>query len=124
MSSCLCCATSTAGTPCRSRIRHRALNYGRHERDRFQPLLPAALVSKVHFRRAPGKPLPAQRQRADAAWSKVRSAVKHVFATQKHRMGLFIGTIGIERARAKIGLANIAFNFKRFPYWENRPGTT
>lgn len=26
-------------------------------------------------------------------------------------MGLFIRTIGIERAKAKIGLANIAFNY-------------
>lgn len=86
-------------------------------------ILRAGRVSKIHFRRAPGKPLPAQRQRANAARSKVRSAVEHVFATQKHRMGLSIRTMGIERARAKIGLANIAFNFKRFLYWENRPST-
>lgn len=83
----------------------------------------AGRVSKIHFRRAPGKPLPAQRQRANAARSRVRSAVEHVFATQKHRMGLFIRTIGIERAKAKIGLANIAFNFKRFLYWESRLST-
>ena len=82
-------------------------------------ILRAGRVSKIHFRRSPGKPLPAQRQSANAARSKVRSAVEHVFATQKHRMGLFIRTIGIERAKAKIGLANIAFNFKRFLYWES-----
>ena len=86
-------------------------------------ILRAGLVSKIHFRRAPGKPLPTQRQRANAARSKIRSAVEHVFATQKHRMGLFIRTIGIKRARAKIGLANIAFNFKRFLYWETRSST-
>jgi IS5 family transposase len=87
-------------------------------------ILRAGRVSKIHFRRSPGKPLPAQRQRANAARSKVRSAVEHVFATQKHRMSLFIRTIGIERAKAKIGLANIAFNFKRFLYWESRPAAT
>jgi hypothetical protein len=87
-------------------------------------ILRAGRVSKIHFRRAPGKPLPTQRQRANAARSKVRSAVEHVFATQKHRMGLFIRTIGIERARVKIRLANIAFNFKRFIYWETRASTT
>jgi hypothetical protein len=43
--------------------------------------------------------------------------------TQKHRMDLFIRTIGIERARTKIGLVNNAFNFKRFLYWETRPST-
>ncbi|MEJ2411332.1 MAG: transposase [Novosphingobium sp.] len=77
----------------------------------------------MHFRRAPGKPLPDQRQRANAARSRVRSAVEHVFATQKHRMGLFIRTIGMERARAQIGLANIAFNFKRCLYRECRPNS-
>lgn len=86
-------------------------------------ILRAGRISKIHFRRAPGKPLPTQRQRANAARSKVRSAVEHVFATQKHRMGLFIRTIGIERAKVKIGLANIAFNFKRFIYWEARANT-
>lgn len=86
-------------------------------------ILRAGRVSKIHFRRAPGKPLPAQRQRANAARSKVCSAVEHVFATQKRRMGLFIRTIGIERAKTKIGLANIAFNFKRFLYWETRAST-
>lgn len=82
-------------------------------------ILRAGLVSKIHSRREPGKPLPAQRQRANAARSKIRSAVEHVFATQKHRMGLFIRTIGIKRAKAKIGHANIAFHFKRFPYRES-----
>lgn len=86
-------------------------------------ILRAGRVSKIHFRRAPGKSLPAQRQRANPARSKVGSAIEHVFATQKHRMGLFIHTIGIERAKAKIGLANIAFNFKRFLYWKSRPST-
>jgi IS5 family transposase len=45
-------------------------------------ILRAGRVSKIHFRRTPGKPLPTQRQRANAARSKVRSAVEHVFATQ------------------------------------------
>ena len=80
-------------------------------------------MSKIHFCRSPGKPLPTQRQHANVARSKVRSAVEHVFATQKHRMSLFIRTIGIKRAKAKIGLANTAFNFKRFLYWESRPAT-
>jgi hypothetical protein len=87
-------------------------------------ILRAWRVSKIHFRRAPGKSLPTQRQRANAARSQIRSAVEHVFAAQKHRMGLFIRAIGIERAKAKIGLANITFNFKRFLYWESRTSTT
>ncbi len=80
----------------------------------------AGLASKVHFRRAPGKPLPAPRQRANAARSKVRAHVEHVFAEQKHRMGLFLRTIGLARARAKIGLAKLAFNMKRLTFSEAR----
>lgn len=78
----------------------------------------AGLVSKVHFRRAPGRLLPANRQKANAARSRVRSAIEHVFADQKHRMGLFVRTIGIARARTKIGLANLAYNLRRYLYLE------
>lgn len=78
----------------------------------------AGLVSKIHFRRAPGKALAPRHQQANAARSKVRSAVEHPFAEQKSRMGLFVRTIGITRATAKIGIANIAFNMKRLVFLE------
>jgi len=80
----------------------------------------AGLVSKVHFRKPPGKPMPEPRQRANAARSRERSAIEHVFADQKHRMGLFVRTIGLVRARTKIGLANIAYNLRRYVFWEAR----
>ena len=51
---------------------------------------------------------------ANAQKSKVRSAVEHVFARQKGPMSLFVRTIGIARARLKIGLANLAYNILRF----------
>jgi hypothetical protein len=35
-------------------------------------------------------------------------------------MGLFIRTIGIARARTRIGMANIAHNLRRLVYWETR----
>jgi len=38
-------------------------------------------------------------------------------------MGLFIRTIGIKRAEAKIGLANLAYNFQRLIFHERRPAT-
>jgi len=47
-----------------------------------------------------------------------------VFADQKHRMGLFIRTIGIARARTKIGLANIAHNLRRYVFWETSGAAT
>jgi transposase, IS5 family len=32
-------------------------------------------------------------------------------------MGLFVRTIGIARARVKIGMANLVYNFKRLIFW-------
>lgn len=80
----------------------------------------AGLVSKVHFRKPPGKPMPEPKQRANAARSGPRSSIEHVFADQKHRMGLFVRTIGIARARTKIGMANIAHNMRRYMFWETK----
>ena len=80
----------------------------------------AGLVSKVHFRKPPGKALPAHHERANATRSKVRCAVEHPFAEMKSRMGLFVRTIGIDRATARIGMANIAFNMKRLVFWERK----
>lgn len=83
----------------------------------------AGLVSKVHFRKPPGKPMPEPKRRANAARSRPRSAIEHVFADQKHRMGLFIRTVGIARARTKIGMANIAHNLRRYVFWEAKAAT-
>ena len=58
--------------------------------------------------------------RANAARSAVRSAIEHVFAGQKHRMKLFVRTIGLARAKAKIGMANLVYNFTRLVWLEAR----
>ena len=52
-------------------------------------------------------------RRANGLKSKVRSRVEHVFAVQKNRVDLFIRTVGIARAKTKIGLANLVYNMKR-----------
>ena len=71
------------------------------------------LVSRIHRKKPKGKPMPVNVARANAAKSKVRAAVEHIFARQKGPMGLFVRTIGIARATVKIGLANITYNMKR-----------
>lgn len=78
-------------------------------------------VSKIHFRKPKGKPMLEPQKQANAARSKVRSAVEHVFAHQKGMMSLSIRTIGLARARARIGMANLAFNMRRFVWLEGRP---
>ena len=71
------------------------------------------LVSHVHRKKPKGRAMPEAMRRTNAAKSKIRSRVEHVFAEQKDRMDLFIRTIGIARATMKIGLANLVYNIKR-----------
>jgi IS5 family transposase len=77
-------------------------------------------VSRIHRRKPRGKPLPKRTARANARKSAVRARVEHVFAHQKGRMGLFIRTIGIKRARAAITMANIACNLGRWRWLEGQ----
>ncbi len=78
------------------------------------------LTSRIHRRKPAGKPMPRNIARANANKSAIRATVEHVFAHQKNRFGLFIRTIGIARAEAKLTLANIAYNFDRLILHERR----
>lgn len=66
--------------------------------------------SHIHQRKPNRRAMPERIARANAKRLAIRSAVEHVFAGQKHRMGLIVRTIGIARARIKIGMANLAYN--------------
>jgi IS5 family transposase len=77
-------------------------------------------VSRIHRKKPRGKPMPDHVRRGNATKSKVRARVEHVFAQQKAQMGLFIRTIGIKRAEAKITLANLAYNMNRLIFHERR----
>lgn len=57
---------------------------------------------------------------ANARKSVIRSKVKHVFAGLKDQTGLFVRTIGLDRATTKIGLANIAYNLRRLIWPDTR----
>ena len=78
------------------------------------------LKSDIHQRKPKGKPMSEMMSRANGRRSKIRSAVEHVFARQKDKMKLFIRTIGIGRARVRIGMANIAYNMLRYVFHEGR----
>jgi hypothetical protein len=67
--------------------------------------------------------MPESMARANAAKSAIRARVEHVFAHQKNRYGLFIRTIGIARAQAKLTLANLTYNFDRLIFYERRATT-
>jgi IS5 family transposase len=76
--------------------------------------------SKIHFKRQKGKPLSRRHAEANTVRSKVRSRIEHVFGYQKNGMSLFIRSIGIARAKTKIGLVNLAYNIRRFLWLEGR----
>ena len=70
-------------------------------------------ISRIHRRRRPGRPLPAHIRRGNARRPRDRAPVEPVFAVQKQAMGLIVRTIGLARARTKIGMANLAYNLRR-----------
>ncbi len=80
-------------------------------------------VSQVHRKKPKGKPMPERTSKANGRKSKVRALVEHVFAAQKGPMVLFIRTVGIARARTKIGMANLVYNMKRLVWLEARSAT-
>jgi IS5 family transposase len=62
-------------------------------------------LSHIHRKKPKGRAMPETMRRANNAKSKIRARVEHVFAEQKHRMGLFVRTIGIARATTKVGIS-------------------
>ncbi len=78
------------------------------------------LVSHIHRKKPPGRPMPERTRRANGRKSAVRAHVEHIFAEQKARMGLFVRTIGLARATMKIGLANLVYNMRRLLWLERQ----
>ena len=78
------------------------------------------LTSRIHRRKPAYRPMARATARSNAKKSSIRAAIEHVFAHQKNRYGLFIRTIGLARAQAKLTLANLAYNFDRLIFHERR----
>ena len=70
--------------------------------------------SRIHRRGARNNPLCKRQQAANTTRSRVRARVEHVFADQENGMGgKLVRTIGMVRARVKIGLMNLVYNMRR-----------
>ncbi|AMM84525.1 hypothetical protein [Martelella sp. AD-3] len=78
------------------------------------------LKSDIHQCKLKVRPTPEAMSRANGRRSKLRSAFEHVFARQKDKMRLFIQTIGVHRAKVKIGMANIVNNMLRYAFHEGK----
>lgn len=69
--------------------------------------------SRIHRKGQKGKPLNDRGQEANRKRSQARARVEHVFAQQEAMGGMLVRTIGIVRARFKIGMKNLAYNIRR-----------
>ena len=72
------------------------------------------LKSRIHRKGHRNKPLNEREKRGNETRSKVRARVEHVFGAQSNDMGgTLVRGIGLVRAKARIGLKNLAYNMRR-----------
>lgn len=72
------------------------------------------LKSRIHRNGKRGKPLTEQGKASNWTKSAARARVEHVFGAQINDMwGTLVRTIGLLRAKAKIGMKNLAYNMRR-----------
>ncbi len=78
------------------------------------------LKSRVHRKSHRNKPLCEREKRGNKTRSRVRARVEHVFGAQSNDMGgTLVRGIGLVRARARIGLKNLAYNMRRLVQLEH-----
>src|SRR4051794_25634073 len=70
--------------------------------------------SRIHRRGRRNHPLSLAQERANHAKSRIRARIEHVFGSQQSSApgGRIVRTIGTVRARAKVGLQNLAYNIR------------
>ncbi len=72
------------------------------------------LRSRIHRQGRRNRPLTEREQRGNRTRSTVRARVEHVFGAQSNDMGgVLARSIGLVRAKARIGLKNLAYNMRR-----------
>jgi IS5 family transposase len=70
--------------------------------------------SRIHKRGRRNRPLSDAETEANSRKSKVRARIEHVFGAQENAPGgRLVRTIGIARAKIKIGLQNLTYNIRR-----------
>jgi len=72
--------------------------------------------SHINTKGSAKKPLSACQEKANRKRSKIRCRVEHIFGAQQAMGGKLVRTIGLERARVKIALTNMAYNMRRLAW--------
>ena len=89
-----------------------------------QALEAAGYESHIHEKGQSNAALTPEQQERNRERSRIRVRVEHVFGSQENEQGgKFLRTIGLARAKVKIGLMNLLYNFRRFVYLEDRKGS-
>jgi IS5 family transposase len=85
-------------------------------------LAAAEIPSQICEKGARGYPLTDVQKATNRTKSKVRARVEHVFGAQAQMGGHFVRTIGLLRARVKIGMMNLVYNMMRMIQLQKRDG--
>jgi len=79
-----------------------------------EKLAERGLKSRIHRKAHRNRPLREHEKKGNRTRSKVRARVEHIFGAQTNDMGgTLVRSIGLARAKARIGLKNLAYNMKR-----------
>lgn len=82
------------------------------------------LRSRIHRKARRNRPLSQREQQGNKSRSKIRARVEHVFGALTNDMGgTLVRSIGIARAKTRIGLKNMAYNMRRMVYLAGVPGS-
>jgi IS5 family transposase len=82
--------------------------------DRLERLAQDGFREHIQRKGSRNRPLTPREQEGNKTRSRIRSRIEHIFGAQAQRAGnLLLRTIGITRARVKIGLRNLAYNIDR-----------
>ena len=92
-------------------------------KDQEESLAGNGFESQIHEKGAWNHPLTDEQKASNRIKSKTRARVEHVFGAQHAMGGHIIRTIGIARARVKIGMMNLVYNMSRLVQLVKRDAT-
>ena len=84
--------------------------------EEVQSCIPEGVKNRIHEKGYKNRPLTKTQKKNNAAKSRIRARVEHVFGRMNHFGGIMIRTIGIARAEMQIGLLNLTYNLTRYTY--------
>ena len=93
-------------------------------KDQEESLPDNGFESQVHEKGTRCHPLTDEQKASNRIKSKTRARVEHIFGAQHAMAGHIVRTIGIIRARVKIGMMNLVYNMRRLLQLIKRDATT